>query len=236
MPKKAEPALFDSETGEILPTPDDSVTVCFALYQQAAARNGWTQHRFITEPQRKAIKARLAEAGGMAEWREALDLASRSEWLCGKIIGKNGTRFKMDLNFLIQPSKFAKVLEGFYTRDEGPATQKLTLPAMQPPHLKPQPAFVPEPRPVRLASMIASYRKHGKYADANRIETELAALENRPAVHVPDPSVAFTSGAAQPQARSGHPTTSSARKAPPVVVDVPWTDEEIPMAAYGDEA
>ena len=160
----------------------------------------------------------------MEAWREALEIASKSDYLCGRVIGAKGTRFQMSLNFMLQPASFEKILSGFYTREEPPA--KLVLPSMQPPHLKPQPAFVPEPRPVRLASMIASYRKHGKYADANRIETELAALENRPAVHVPDPAVAHFGQPEKPPA--------SPRKAPPVVVDVPWSDEEIPMAAYAE--
>lgn len=44
-----------------------------------------------------------------------------------------------------------------------------------------------ETREERLAGMITSYRRVGKYADANRLEEELAKLEGRPPVLVPAP-------------------------------------------------
>lgn len=185
--------FIDASTGEILPGTEDNIIVAFAQYQQAASKQEyWTKHRYMTEAQKKGIRARLMEAGGMAAWREALDLASKSEFLTGKIIGKSG-RFKLDLNFLLRPSSFAKILDKFYTREE----PKVALPTLPAPHLKPQPAFVPEPLEVRLAAMIVSYRKVSKWADANRIEEQLAALEKRPPVLVPAPEVAFTSGKAE---------------------------------------
>ena len=75
---------------------------------------------------------------------------------------------------------------------KGPAKattpKRLHIPmAYQPPHLKPAAPFVPEPREVRLAALVVSYRKVGKWADANRVEEELAKLENRPPVLVPAP-------------------------------------------------
>ena len=42
----------------------------------------------------------------------------------------------------------------------------------------------------RLRASIEGYRRIGRYEDANRIESKLAALLGRPAVHVPHPSVA----------------------------------------------
>ncbi len=227
--------FIDAATGEILPNTEDNIIVAFALYQNAAAlQEYWTKHRYMTEAQKKGIRARLMEAGGMAAWKEALALASKSEFLTGKIIGKTG-RFKLDLNFLLRPSAFAKILDNFYTREE----PKVALPTLPAPHLKPQPAFVPEPLPVRLAAMIVSYRRHNKYADANRIEDQLAALEKRPAVHVPAPEVAFTSGAAPPLQRSGSAYPPSPARQPPQgpVTDLPgWLDEDIPAEAYGDGA
>lgn len=210
--------LFDPETGELKPeaTPD-SVLVCFALYQQCAAKNGWAVHRFLTEPQRKAIKARLAEAGGMAEWREALDLASRSEWLCGKIIGKSGTRFRMDLNFMVRPASFARILDGYYTRDE--PKPKLVLSSMQPPHLKPQPAFVPEHPDIRDAAAIISWRSVGRYDKANEVEERFAKRQGRPPVLVPAPELAGLARGEQ---------TRPAVKKPPIFDDIPWDMDMVP--------
>lgn len=51
-------------------------------------------------------------------------------------------------------------------------------------------APVRETREQRLTGLIGSYRRIGRYADANRIEEELAKLEGRPPTLVPDPAVA----------------------------------------------
>lgn len=228
--------LFDKETGEILQAPKKAkpipaiVAAAFARYVQAAAKQEhWVKHRYINGPQVTAVAARLDEAPrGIDDWQEALDNASKSDWLCGRVIGEKGTRFKMHLDFLLMPRAFSKVLHGFYNRDE--PKPKPVLPSMQPPHLKPQPAFVPEPLPVRLASMIASYRKHNKWADANRIEEQLAALEKRPAVLVPAPEVAFTSGKAERPRGSAERSGANSHR----ITDIPpsWLDEEIPSGAY----
>ncbi len=185
--------LFDSETGEIKPeAAPDSVLVAFALYQQEAARQEhWRQHRYITAPFRKSIAARLEEAGGLEAWREAIKIAGQSDWLTGKVTGKNGTRFKMDLNFLLRPASFEKVLSGFYSREPAVPTLASVLRGVGTKSAYPEPPkpFVPEPREVRLASSIESYRRYGKYQRANEIEEELAALQGRPPVLVADPKI-----------------------------------------------
>lgn len=172
--------FIDCETGEVIPGTEDNIIVAFAQYQQAASlQEHWTKHRYMTEAQKKGIRARLSEAGGMAAWREALQIASKSEFLCGKIIGKTG-RFKLDLNFLLRPSAFAKILDGFYTRDE-PAT-RLVLPTLQTPAQRPAEPFKHdiETQEERMAFTITTYRTRGKYADANRVEQQLAAIQKRP--------------------------------------------------------
>ncbi len=180
--------LIDRETGEILAPPEDSAVIAFACYMQEAARQEhWVKHNHLTKPWKASIKERMAESGGLSAWKRAIKLASESDWLCGRIIGKKSeTRFRMTLKFMLQPVSFVSILDGFYN-NRTPEPSRLTLPTMQPPHLKPQPAFVPEPLPVRLAAMIVSYRRHNKYADANRIEEQLAALEKRPPALVPAP-------------------------------------------------
>lgn len=218
--------FIDSSTGEVIPGTEDNIIVAFAVYQQAAAKHGWIQHRFLNDPQRKAIKARLAEGGGMEAWREALDIAGKSDFLCGKIASSGKPRFKMDLNFFTRPSAFSKILDGFYSRDQGPTTtSKLILPTMQPPHLKPAPAFVPDSIEVRELGMIESYTRYGRYADANRIVEQRAKRLGIPAVLVPDPSIAWTSA-------SSKPATAAPRAPAQTVTDIPWTDEDVPMSAY----
>lgn len=227
--------LFDRTTGEIL-EPEDSVTVAFAIYMQEAARQEhWVKHRKLIKPWRISIKERMGEFDGLPSWREAIGIASRSEFLTGKIIGTRG-RFKLDLNFILQPKTFAKILDNFYTRDDGPTTKKLTLPSMQPPHLKPQPAFVPEPLEVREQAMIDSYRKYGRYADANRIEQKRADRLGVPAVLVPAPDVAFTSG--KPEGHQDRRRERSERANPITGVteaEPPWVNEDVPESAYGED-
>lgn len=180
--------LFDPETGEIVEPTPDSVIVAFALYQQEAARQThWTTHRFINGPMRASIKARMDEAGGLETWREAIGIAARSDFLTGKIKGRDGKPFKMSLLFMLQPSSFLKILDGFYTR-EPEQPKRLHIPTgYQPPHLKPAEPFIPEPREVRLAAMIHSFRRVGRWKDANAREIELAELQGRPAELVQAP-------------------------------------------------
>ena len=207
----------------LIDTPDN-VTVAFAIYQQEAARQEhWTRHRFMNATQKRSIKARLKEGGGIATWREAVTIASRSDFLCGKIIGKGGTRFKMDLNFLCQPSSFGKIIDGFYTRNEAPA--RIVMPSAPPPHMQPRPVFVPEPRDVRLATMIASYRKVGRWKDANRIEEQLAALENRPPVLVAAPGEPFPQATAKPAPVSRKQATFTDVDDAPEWTEIPEGDD-----------
>src|SRR5258708_6928904 len=98
--------------------PSDSVLVAFAIYQQEAARQeSWVKHRTLIKPWRASIKERMEEHDGIASWREAITIASKSDFLCGKITIAGRPRFKLDINFLVQPRSFAKILDNFYTRE-----------------------------------------------------------------------------------------------------------------------
>jgi len=49
-------------------------------------------------------------------WREFFLTVRKSEWLMGKISGRDGTPFKCTLEWLVSPDNFAKVIEDHYTR------------------------------------------------------------------------------------------------------------------------
>lgn len=182
--------LFDAETGEIKP-PSDSVLVAFAIYQQEAARQEWwVKHRTLIKPWRASIKERMEEHDGIASWREAITIASKSPFLCGKITVAGRPRFKLDMNFLVQPRSFAKILDGFYTREPEPPARIHIPTGYQPPHLKAATPFVAEPLEVKLANSIVSARNLKMYAKANKFEEQLAALQGRAPVLVPAPDVA----------------------------------------------
>ena len=217
-------AFIDAATGEVLPNTEDNVTVAFAIYMhEASKQQHWVKHRRLIKPWCISIKERMDEHDGIASWREAITIASRSDFLCGRILGARG-RFQLDINFLVQPRSFAKILDGFYTRDDGPTTQKLTLPTLQPPHLKPAEPFkhdIESPED-RMAFTISRYRERGKWADANRVEEQLAALQKRPPVLVPAPEMVFTSAPAKP---APCPSRAPAQ----TVTDVVYADDEWSM-------
>ncbi len=208
--------LIDRETGEILAPPEDNVLVAFALYQQAATKAAWTVHRFINAAQRKSIGARLEEGGGLSAWREALDIASKSDFLCGKIAGNGKPRFKMDLNFMVRPASYGKILDGFYSREPEPVKIH-TISAGKPRYAEVSSPFVHdlETPEQRMAFTIERLRAAGQYARANDWEEKLAKLQKRPAILVPSPDVAREGMEAKPAHTGRNPAPA---------VDLEWTE------------
>lgn len=227
--------LFDRTTGEAVEATPDCVLVCFALYQQEAAKQKhWRAHRFLTDPIRKAIKARLAEGGGMESWREALGIASRSDFLQGNIKQPGKERFRMDLNFFTRPASYEKILSGFYSREPDPPPRIHIPTGGRMPQQAPAEPFKHdlETPAQRMAFTIERKRFHGDYAGANYWEEKLAVLEKRPPVLVPAPEVAFTSHPekAAPAPRNRPPVTDVIAEQPPG-----WVDEPLPDSAYGED-
>jgi hypothetical protein len=74
-----------------------------------ARQNGLPVVQRLTDPRKRALKARLAECGGIEGWERALHLITESPFL----LGTNGG-WKADFDFLLQPSKFTKLMEGSY--------------------------------------------------------------------------------------------------------------------------
>ena len=191
------PELSDPESGEILAPAEDSVTVAFAIYQQEAARQKhWRSHRFLIRPLiRKAIKARLAEGGGIRILARGFGNCLAQRLFFRAISPRQASPgFRMDLNFFTRgPRATRKILSGFYTREPEPKPPRLPHPdnrLLQPPHRKPAQPFVPEHPDIRDAAAIISWRKIGRFDKANEVETRMAARQNRPPVHVPAPEVA----------------------------------------------
>lgn len=87
------------------------VEQAFALWNQAAAREGWPDVMFLNGPRRIALQARLGECGGLDGWRAALEAAARAEFLKGRD-GAFHRWFSFD--WLLQPEKFTRLMEGRY--------------------------------------------------------------------------------------------------------------------------
>jgi len=87
------------------------VEQAFALWNQAAAREGWPEVMFLNGPRRIALMARLDECGGLDGWRAALEAAARAEFLRRRD-GPFHRWFTFD--WLLQPEKFTRLMEGRY--------------------------------------------------------------------------------------------------------------------------
>lgn len=87
------------------------VEQAFALWNEAARREGWPEVMFLNGPRRIALMARLGECGGLDGWRAALEAAARAEFLRRRD-GPFHRWFTFD--WLLQPEKFTRLMEGRY--------------------------------------------------------------------------------------------------------------------------
>lgn len=94
--------------------PVDEVKVAFDLWNDTAKRCGLIVAESLNDKRRSAIKARLAEVG-LPGWKRALKAVEVAPLCRGLVPGRDGRDpFKAHLDFVLQPSSFAKLLEGFY--------------------------------------------------------------------------------------------------------------------------
>jgi hypothetical protein len=67
-------------------------------------RQGFLRERWRDDPKRQNLDW----------WRGFFEYVSKSDWLMGRKNGSNGRPFDCDLEWLVRPTNFAKVLEGKY--------------------------------------------------------------------------------------------------------------------------
>jgi len=204
--------------GEIAEAPEKIVTDAVAIYNRIAkSLNGrgivWCEAKALTDKRRKKIKGAIRDYGGLRGWEECLERASKNRFLLGKE-GRSATHknWKPELDFFLQEKTVLRLVEGGYPADDYDEKAKVVLPTVM---RKGQEALKPfvttETLEDRYRASIASYTKLGRFADANRIEEKLAALENRPPVLVPapdarNPDVMPGSRKSEPMRESGKAT------------------------------
>lgn len=95
----------------------DEVRKAFDLWNVLADECGLPVARDLTEARRRALRKRLA-GQGITGWTEALSLVARSQFCRGLIKPKSpdDQPFRADLDFVLQPKSFQRLLEGFYNR------------------------------------------------------------------------------------------------------------------------
>lgn len=88
-------------------------SAALGLYIEAAKRNGWVVAKGKPSDKRqRAIRARLKECGGLAGWREQIELAERQPFLAGD----NDRGWRMDLDFFASTRGWAAISEEKYVR------------------------------------------------------------------------------------------------------------------------
>lgn len=106
--------MKDEERGEanasVIQHPASESRLAFDAYNATALANGWAKANKLTDDRRRRIGARLKDCGGLGGWDDALRRASESPYL----MGATHHKFETTLDFLLQPSSFTKLSEGFY--------------------------------------------------------------------------------------------------------------------------
>jgi hypothetical protein len=101
--------VSEGEEGADAPPSRDALTA-FELWNELAQRVGLPLARTLTPQRRKSILARMREHGGLDAWRTALGHVERSAFLQGT----NDRGWRADLDFMLQASRFTKLVEGGY--------------------------------------------------------------------------------------------------------------------------
>lgn len=94
----------------------DDVRLAYDAYRLLAMKLGRQVPSKLNDVRKRQLRARLKEVGGALGWQEAMARVERSPYLCGS----THHHFSITLDFLLQPSSFTKLMEGFY--DERPST------------------------------------------------------------------------------------------------------------------
>jgi len=99
----------------------DEIAEALSVYNLVAEETDWPKAQAITPKRRSAIRARLADAGGLEGWKAAMARARASPFLRGES-GRDRCHEKWtpDLDFFLQQSSFVKLMEGKYD-DRTPA-------------------------------------------------------------------------------------------------------------------
>jgi hypothetical protein len=83
-------------------------------WNDLAAVAGLAGVQRLTEPRRRALKARLSEAGGIDGWLAMLERIRDSAFLTGG----NDRGWRADFDFVVKESNFTKIMEGKYDQRE----------------------------------------------------------------------------------------------------------------------
>lgn len=94
--------------------PRNDIEKAFDAYNaKADIIPAWSKALKLNDVRKRALGARMKEVDGLQGWLAALESAQTSPFLTGNTRG----RFELTLDFLLQPSSFVKLIEGFYHKE-----------------------------------------------------------------------------------------------------------------------
>lgn len=115
MPKQPEPEpepyIKIEAKASVVPACDVSEAVNY--YNETAVRAGWSQVIKMDSARRKSLQCRIRDCDGIDGWREAMNRAASSDFLCGRRPGAKGPFFA-SFDFLTKSQNFTKLMEGNY--------------------------------------------------------------------------------------------------------------------------
>lgn len=105
----------------------DRVEIAFNAWNDVARRCGLPVAKSLDKARRRAIEARLAEAG-IEGWAEAIGGVEQSAFCRGQRPGSDGRTMRADLGFVCQAKSFPRLREGFYGTDAKVAAPPVAAP------------------------------------------------------------------------------------------------------------
>lgn len=112
-------ALFTD--GELAEAPERIVVEALAAYNAVAKRQGWAEATALTKARRSTLKRAVQDYGGLSGFRNALEIAAKSNFVNGKVKPRDDRpRFRANLDWFCRPVTVPKIIEGFYRDDTKP--------------------------------------------------------------------------------------------------------------------
>lgn len=113
--KNSKKDIIRSPNGD--PSVSDELETVKSAWNEMARPNGLTTIRDLTDARKSKLRQRIRDAGGLEPFLDAIRTIPQSSFL----IGEDGRGWKADFDFVLQASKFTKLIEGTYhnrsTRD-----------------------------------------------------------------------------------------------------------------------
>ena len=106
-------------SSSIAPASDAELIDAVAIWNAMAARNGLAQVQKLTDQRKTKLRARLAECGGIDGWTVACSKVNGNAFLTGQT-----GDWKADFDFMLQASRFQKLMEGGYDRTKSNHTKE----------------------------------------------------------------------------------------------------------------